>query len=117
MSDNMHTFDSNPQTGAVKWLLEMEAVMDPTVQSTIILNIKKLDPAIADVQLIFDTNRKAVLIYLHVKLGWWRKWRKWDEFLVQLVENQMDEALPTYRKRVVTDYTIFEKALKIVGAK
>jgi hypothetical protein len=110
----MEKQQDNPNPEALSWLLEMEMVSSPYVLNSIILNIFAQVKAIKDAEFVIDENRKAILIYL--KLGWFHQKFKSKEIEGQVTE-MLDQILPTFRKRVVFDRTILEKALVIMKNK
>lgn len=104
----------NPQSEALRWLLEMEIVNDPNVLNSLILNIHKASDRIQDVEVVLDTPHKRMLVYLDVDCGWWRQATRQQE-IHDAVANMLDEALPSYTHRVVFDRTVLNKALELVN--
>lgn len=101
----------NPQGDALKWLLEMEVVSDPNVLNSIILNIYRLSKTINDVQFVTDIKQKKILVY--IELSWFgRKFKQKSIF--EACQNMLNDALPSYRKRIVFDREILDKAIKLV---
>lgn len=111
MKNETLTFGDTPTAGAVKWLLEMESVMDPNVINVLILNIYKVSDRIKDVEIVFDDKRKAILIFLELS-----KWGQWfhAKNIQDWVEEVITQALPSYRMRVIYDREILGKALEIL---
>ena len=69
----MQEMSETPQVQASQWLLEMEAISSPTLVNALILNIKKLDSSISDVQILMDSNFMVMLVLIEVELGFFGK--------------------------------------------
>ena len=106
----------NPQSDALKWLLEMELIQDPNVLNSLILNIHKTSKTIRNVEFVTDLHNKRVLVYLDIKPGiFWGKQRK-IATIIELTENILNDALPSFEKRVTVDRALLDRAIKIVSA-
>lgn len=111
MSQNIEALDQNKTNGeALNWVLEMELVSDPNFINAILLNIFKITPRIKDVEIISDSVNKKMLVWL--KLDWWG--RKFNQVKIQeTVDSMLNQALPSYKFRVIYNRELFEKALDI----
>ena len=110
----MEELNLTVQGDALKWLLEMEAINDPNVLNSLLLNVHRLSDRIEDVEFVTDSNSKRLLVYLDVNLGYWKKEQR-SKRIQDLVENMLNDALPSYTKRIVFDRDILEKALTLVS--
>ncbi len=101
-------------SGALGWLLEMELVQNPTVLNSIILNIFKTVRDLKNAEFVVDTKEKKILVYLEIS-----RWNTWfhKERISDKTMELLDQALPTFKKRIVFDKTILEKAVKIVNSR
>jgi hypothetical protein len=106
--------EANPMSGALGWLLEMELVQNPTVLNSIILNIFKTVRSLKDAEFVVDTKEKKILVYL--ELSRWDMWFHKNEISDKVME-LLDQALPTFKKRIIHDKSILEKAIKIVNSR
>lgn len=101
----------NPNSAGLGWLLEMELVNNPHVLNAIIANIFRAVSGIKDADFVIDTKAKKLLIYL--ELGYFAK-----IFYKRRIETQVSEmfeqTLPHFKKRVVFDKKILNRALNIV---
>ena len=104
----------NPQGNALGWLLEMEMVSNPMVLNSIIMNIMASIRGIKDLQLVVDSNKKQLLIFIELtKFGRWFFRRKIQEQLSDLLE----QILPSFEKKVTFDRVFLERAIKIMKDK
>lgn len=101
-------------SGAMGWLLEMEMIQNPVVLNSIVLNIFKSVQGLKDAEFVIDTKEKKILVYL--ELGLWNKWFKQDK-IKGTVQELLDQALPSFKKRIIYDKSLIEKALKIVNTR
>lgn len=102
----------NPNPEALSWLLEMELVSSPYVLNSLILNMIVPIKGIKDVQLVIDEKRKKILIYL--ELRWWEK-RFHAKKIEQQINDIIEQTLPSFKKRVIFDKVLLEKAVKIAN--
>lgn len=99
------------QSRGLSWIMEMEAVSDPTFSNALLFNIFRLSKKVIDVQIVCDSINKRMLIW--IKLTWWgRKFhgKKIEEAIVEMVIG----VLPNYELRVVQDREILDKSLKLL---
>ena len=101
----------NPNGEALSWLLEMELVNQPYVLNSIILNLVSGLKGIKNVELVIDEKQKKILIYL--ELTWFSNHFKWKEIEAK-TKRLIEQALPSFKHRVIFDREILEKALKVV---
>ena len=97
---------------ALGWLVEHELVNSPSLLNAMILNVYKLSKGITDVQFVIDAPSKKLLIYLEVT-----RWTRWFHLkdTEQAAMEVLDQALPSYKKRVVFDRSILNKAIELVS--
>lgn len=94
----------------IAFLLEMEQVNNAPVQNALVLNIFKVSKYIDDVQILADQEARKMLIYL--KLNWWGR-RKHEKRVAEDVIAMLAGVLPNFAFRVVYDWAVFEKGLKM----
>jgi len=92
---------------ALGWLLEMEVIDNPYVLNSIILNSFKNIKGLKDIQLLIDKPKKRVLVYLELKYLY--KIFK-ENSIIQHTEEMLQQVLPSYRFRIITDLALFNKA-------
>lgn len=110
----MREFKENPSAEALTWLLEMEMLTNPTVLNSVVLNIFKLTKGITDAQFVVDTNDKKLLVYLELDF-WHRNFKK--QKVADEVLDMLDQSIPSFKKRVVFDKQILNRALFIINEK
>lgn len=103
--------EDNPNAEALSWLLEMELVSSPYVLNSLILNIFSLVKGVKDAEFVIDERQKKLLVYL--KLSWFSQ-RFRAKRTEDKVMNLLDQALPSFQKRIVFDRTVLEKAMAIM---
>ena len=112
---------NNPQSEAIAWLAEMDLVANPSMLNSIVLNLLAGIRWVADAELVLDTVDKKMLVYIKPyriinyvpKFG-----RVW--FFRQIANNAMEilnSIVPTWKKRVIFDRKILEKALHLIKQK
>lgn len=94
----------------LSFLLEMEQVSNKAVINALVLNIQASSPYITRVELLPDQLGRKMLIFL--ELSWWGRLR-YKRVIADDILNMLQEVLPAFEFRVVYDYQIFEKALKV----
>jgi hypothetical protein len=108
----IETLRNHPSAEAQAWLLEMELIQTPTLLNATILNIFKSVNGLDDAQFVIDTHEKKILIYL--ELSWFAK-KFFKKKVARNVQELLDSALPNFKKRIIFDKEILNKALAIVG--
>jgi hypothetical protein len=108
----MEELQNNPNAAALGWLLEMELVQNPYMLNSIVLNVFRMLKGVKDAEFVIDTNEKKLLIFL--ELTWWSRRFRAKKVEVQALE-LLDQVLPGFKKRVVFEKVILEKALKLIG--
>lgn len=100
------------QQNSLKWLFEMELISNPQAINNIKLNIFLVSSYVKDVEMLVDTEKKSMLIY--VKLSWWcQKFHK--KQVITDVFTMIEQLVPNYRFRITDDVTILNQALKLVA--
>jgi hypothetical protein len=107
-------FKENPSAEALSWLFEMEMLNNPTVLNSVVLNVFKLTKGIVDAEFVVDMNDKKLLVYL--ELNFWHKHFKKAQVQAQVLD-MLDTVIPSFKKRVVYDKEILEKAINIINNK
>jgi hypothetical protein len=110
----MTNVQDNATPEALAWLLEMELVSTPYVLNSIILNIFASVRGIKDAEFVIDERQKKILVYL--KLNWFYEKFKSRGVEAQVIE-MLDQILPSFKKRVVFERRILDKALDIMKKK
>lgn len=110
----LEKLEDNSNSEALAWLLEMELVSNPYVLNSIILNMLVGIKGVKDTELVIDEKQKKILIYL--ELTWFSA--KFNKIKIEQKVNEMiGQILPSFKKRIIFDRTILEKALKLVAGK
>lgn len=102
------------QYQGIKFLFDWELLNEPQVIHTIKVNVLGRFPWVIDLEYIFRSEpRKELIMWLHTpKRMWWKK-RKEAQLRIDVLEI-MQQLLPKYEIRIVTDRKIFEMALENV---
>jgi len=110
----LEKLDNNSSSAALSWMVEMELVTNPNVLNAMVLNIFRMVRGVKDAQFVIDTTDKKILIYLELTRwsAWFHKGKAESE-----VTELIDQVLPAFKKRVVFDKTILEKALQLLKGK
>lgn len=98
------------QSGALRWLYEMEALQSPVLRQNLYENVYMAHLSIKDCKIFITppvTGQKGILIW--IKLGLWATWFKKDE-IYQAVTLVVNNLLPSFRVRIVDDEKILELA-------
>lgn len=105
---------NDPNAEALTWLFEMEMVNNPYVLNSLVLNLMAGIKGVKDIELVIDEKQKKILVFL--KLRWF-----YDKFKKKPVEDKakelLEQILPSFKKRVIFDRKILEKALKVSQAR
>lgn len=101
------------QFAGLKFLFDMELVDDPQLINHLKLNILSVSPSIKDVELLTSYAHKSILIW--IDLSWLG--RKFSEKrIVAVVTDRVQQLLPNFRFRVVTDKKILDLAIERLKA-
>ena len=108
---DLHSRESTISEG-LKWLLELEMLQDPNVHNAIILNIFKVSRHIKDVQLVIDSDRKRMLVYIEVsRIGRWFYLKN----IFMEVESMLKDTLPSYVFRITNDSKVLQRAIELTS--
>ena len=97
---------------SLKWMISLGLLNDPQVKNHIILNAYDVDEKIQDVQLLIDTNKQKLLIYVDIKSRWWTRQSTIDN-IIENVTIRLTEMVPSFQLRVINNLDLFKKSLKI----
>lgn len=100
------------QQNSLKWLFEMELITNPQALNNIKLNIFLVSKFIKDIQMLVDTEKKSMLIY--VKLSWWGK-KFYKKQIITDIYSMIEQLVPNYRFRITEDFDLLNKALTLVA--
>lgn len=96
------------QYSALKFLYDLELVDDPQLINNMKLNVFSISASIRDVEMLSSYHQKSMLIF--IDLTWLGK-----KFLKNQIEvgvlDRVQQLLPNFKFRVVSDRTIFDAAL------
>ncbi len=98
----------------LSWLLELNLIQNPAVANAIVLNIFKVSNRIKDAEILTDTDHKRMLVW--IELDWLGK-KFFTKEITKNIEKMLQSALPSYQFRVVTDKTLFQKAINLMRPK
>lgn len=109
--ENLSTEDAKTASNeGLRWLLEMEALNNPSTQNALVLNIFRISKRVLDTQLVMDTRNKKMLVFL--KLTKWGDWFERKSIAFQ-VANMIKEVLPSFQLRVTYSEDILSKSLEV----
>ncbi len=97
-------------SSSTSFLLEAGAIDSPQVKNFLVAGVKRSDSSIVDSEMLADTYLRIILVY--VKLSRWGKFWKKEKGIEEHLLAEFKRVLPSFRVRIVFDYTIFEKALE-----
>lgn len=95
----------------LKFLYEMELVNDPQLINNLKLNVLAVSPRIKEVDFLSSYHHKTMLIW--VDLTWWGR-KFYEKRILNDVHEIVQQLLPKFKFRVVSDKNIFELALRRV---
>ncbi len=104
--------DNDFTTSALSWLYDMEILSSPTVLTNLRENILLSHKRIKNCEILIIEDRQDLMVFIEVtRLGLFFKKEKDIEYSVQQILNKM---LPNFRKRIVFDKEVFDKAITSV---
>jgi|GEM_PF-6521028 hypothetical protein len=101
------------QVSGVKWLYQYELVYDPQLINHLKMNILMISNRIKEVELLFFTPKKQLLIYLELD---WIGTKFYVEQRNEEVTSIVKDLLPSYNIRVITDIAILEASKELLKA-
>ena len=96
---------------ALKMLYEFEMFDNPVLINNMKMNVLVVSSKIKDVQFLIHKDNAQLLIF--VKISWFAKMFKFNE-IQSKVHEIFAQLLPSYRLRVIHDYSILQRSRKIV---
>lgn len=99
------------QREGLRWLQEMQLVSSPQLINNLKLNLFAISRHIRDCEMLISNEHKAILIWL--ELGWFGR-KFYRESIISESEDIIQQMLPSFKLRVVTDKAILDLAVKRV---
>lgn len=99
------------QFAGLKFLYDMELIDDPQLINNMKLNVFDVSNFIRDVEFLSSYHHKSMLIWLDVS---WLGKKLFEKSIVAGVTDRVQQLLPNFRFRVVTDRKIFDLSLEKV---
>lgn len=99
------------QLAALKFLYEIELLDDPQLINNLKLNVFSVSPSIREVELVCSYHHKSILVWLELS---WLGRKFLQKRITADVLDRVQQLLPNFKFRVVTDRNILELALKQV---